>query len=51
MKFKVNDKEVFASTGGQPFDKNKPVIIFVHGSGLKSYYLDFANTIFCISWL
>ena len=35
MRFKVNDKEVFASTGGQFFDKNKPVIIFVHGSGLS----------------
>ena len=35
MKFKVNNKEVFASTGGQPFDRNKPVIIFVHGSGLS----------------
>ena len=35
MRFKINNKEVFASTGGQPFDKNKPVIIFVHGSGLS----------------
>ena len=35
MKFKVNNKEVFASTGGQSFDKNKPVIVFVHGSGLS----------------
>ena len=35
MKFKVNSKEVYASTGGQPFDKNKPLIIFVHGSGLS----------------
>ena len=35
MKIKVNDKEVFASTGGQPFDPKKPVIIFVHGSGLS----------------
>ena len=34
MKFKVNNKEVYASTGGRPFDKNKPLIIFVHGSGL-----------------
>ena len=34
MKFKVNGEEVFASTGGRPFDKNKPLIIFVHGSGL-----------------
>ena len=35
MKFKVNKKETFASTGGRPFDKNKPLIIFVHGSGLS----------------
>ena len=35
MKFKVNSKEVFASTGGRPFDKNKPLIIFIHGSGLS----------------
>ncbi len=35
MKFKVYDKDVFASTGGQPFDKNKPLVIFVHGSGLS----------------
>ena len=34
MKFKVNNNEVFASTGGRPFDKKKPLIIFVHGSGL-----------------
>ena len=34
MKFKVNNNEVYASTGGRPFDKNKPLIIFVHGSGL-----------------
>tara|TARA_Y100000590_G_scaffold365117_1_gene423848 strand:+ start:345 stop:1169 length:825 start_codon:yes stop_codon:yes gene_type:complete len=34
MKFKVDNNEVFASTGGRPFDKNKPLIIFVHGSGL-----------------
>lgn len=35
MKFKVRNKIVFASTGGRTFDKNKPVIIFVHGSGLS----------------
>ena len=34
MKFEVNGNEVFASTGGRPFDKKKPLIIFVHGSGL-----------------
>jgi len=32
MKFTVNNKKVFASTGGQPFDKNKSLIIFIHGS-------------------
>jgi len=35
VRFQVNNKEVFASTGGQSFDTNKPVIIFVHGSGLS----------------
>ena len=35
MKFKVRDLDTFASTGGRPFDKNKPLIIFVHGSGLS----------------
>jgi len=34
MKFKVNNSDVYASTGGRPFDKKKPLIIFVHGSGL-----------------
>ena len=33
MKLKVNNIEIFASTGGRLFDKNKPVIIFLHGSG------------------
>ena len=35
MKFKVNNKEVFASTGGRPFDEKKPLIVFIHGSGLS----------------
>ena len=34
MKFKVNNQEVYASTGGRPFDKSKPLIVFIHGSGL-----------------
>ena len=34
MKFNVDNEEVFASTGGRSFDKSKPLIIFVHGSGL-----------------
>ena len=29
----INNEEIFASTGGRPFDKNKPLIIFLHGSG------------------
>ena len=35
MKFKVRGIDTFASTGGRPFDKNKPLMIFVHGSGLS----------------
>lgn len=34
MDFMVNGKKVFATTGGKPFDKKKPAIIFLHGSGL-----------------
>jgi len=33
MKLTVNNEEVFASTGGRPFDNKNPVIIFLHGSG------------------
>ncbi len=34
MHFDVNGKQVFASTGGRAFDNNKPVVMFLHGSGL-----------------
>lgn len=34
MYFDVNGKRVFASTGGKRFDKQKPSVIFLHGSGL-----------------
>jgi pimeloyl-ACP methyl ester carboxylesterase len=34
MLFEVNGKKVFATTGGKEFDSSKPVIIFLHGSGL-----------------
>ncbi len=34
MYFDVNGRRVFASTGGKFFDKRKPAIIFLHGSGL-----------------
>ena len=34
MYFDVNGKQVFASTGGRPFDNSKPVVLFLSGSGL-----------------
>ena len=34
MYFEVNGRKVFAATGGKEFDKDKPVVIFLHGSGL-----------------
>ena len=34
MYFAVNGKQVFATTGGKPFDNSKPTVIFLHGSGL-----------------
>lgn len=34
MYFDVSGKSVFASTGGKPFDNSKPVVVFLHGSGL-----------------
>jgi pimeloyl-ACP methyl ester carboxylesterase len=34
MYFQVNGKRAFATTGGKAFDNSKPVVIFLHGSGL-----------------
>ena len=34
MYIKVNEKKVFASTGGKPFEKSQPLVLFIHGSGL-----------------
>jgi pimeloyl-ACP methyl ester carboxylesterase len=34
MYFEVGGKQVFATTGGKPFDKNLPTVVFLHGSGL-----------------
>ncbi len=34
MYFEVSGKQVFATTGGKPFDNSKPTIIFLQGSGL-----------------
>lgn len=33
MEIEIDEKTVFAATGGQPFAAEKPVIVFVHGSG------------------
>jgi pimeloyl-ACP methyl ester carboxylesterase len=34
MYFEVDGKQGFATTGGKPFDNKKPVVMFLHGSGL-----------------
>ncbi len=34
MKLTVDGYEVFAATGGRPFDPEKPAVIFVHGAGM-----------------
>jgi pimeloyl-ACP methyl ester carboxylesterase len=34
MYFELHDKQVFAGTGGKPFDNTKPVVLFLSGSGL-----------------
>lgn len=50
MYFDVNGKKVFATTGGKPFDNNKPVVMFLSGSaldhtfwGLHSRFFAFRN--------
>jgi pimeloyl-ACP methyl ester carboxylesterase len=34
MQLKVDGKQVYAATGGRPFDAAKPVIVFLHGAGM-----------------
>jgi len=34
MYIELNQKKVFASTGGKQFDPKKPSVLFIHGSGL-----------------
>ena len=50
MYVEVNGKQVFATTGGKPFDNGKPVVVFLHGSGfdhttwnLQSRFFAFRN--------
>jgi pimeloyl-ACP methyl ester carboxylesterase len=40
MYFDVNGKKVFATTGGESFDDTRPVVIFLHGSGLAPLFWD-----------
>ncbi|MGB0629677.1 MAG: alpha/beta fold hydrolase [Alphaproteobacteria bacterium] len=34
MELNVDDKTVFAATGGKPFDPELPAVIFIHGAGM-----------------
>lgn len=50
MYIDVRGKQVFATTGGKPFDNSKPAVIFLHGSGfdhtvwnLQSRFFAFRN--------
>jgi len=50
MYFDVKGKQVFATTGGKPFDNSKPTVVFLHGSGfdhtvwgLQSRFFAFRN--------
>lgn len=33
MKLSVDGRSAFASTGGRPFDPDRPVVVFLHGAG------------------
>lgn len=34
MDIKIGETNTFAATGGKPFDKSQPTIVFIHGAGL-----------------
>ena len=34
MKLKVDGKVVFAATGGTPFQRKRPCVVFIHGAGM-----------------
>lgn len=46
MYFEVSGKQVFATTGGKPFDNNKPTVIFLHGSGFDHTVWDLQSRFF-----
>ena len=53
--FEVNGEQVFASTGGQPFDRERPAIVFLHGAGLdhsfweqqSQFFVDHGYSVLC----
>lgn len=46
MYFQLNDKRVFAATGGKEFDNNKPVVMFLHGSGMDHTFFSLLTRFF-----
>ena len=34
MELRVDNRQVFAATGGRPFDPSLPAVVFVHGAGM-----------------
>jgi pimeloyl-ACP methyl ester carboxylesterase len=48
MYFDVKGKRVFASTGGEPFDNEKPCVMFLHGSGLDHTFWNLHSRFFAL---
>jgi pimeloyl-ACP methyl ester carboxylesterase len=46
MYFAVADKQVFAATGGKDFDKARPAVVFLHGSGLDHTFWNLQTRFF-----
>jgi pimeloyl-ACP methyl ester carboxylesterase len=46
MYFDVNGKRAFATTGGKDFDNAKPVVVFLHGSGLDHTFWNLQSRFF-----
>ena len=46
MYFDVNGSRAFASTGGKTFDNTKPVVVFLHGSGLDHTFWSLQSRFF-----
>ena len=51
MYFEVNGKQVFATTGGKPFDNKRPIVVSLHGSGSRPHVLGPAVAFFRVSKL